>query len=73
LKLGCNLILCDVIYFGEALADLNEVRDQSYTDLIFFPPKFSFPKYKRKFWREKNYFANEPGPGKFSFFTQFIQ
>jgi hypothetical protein len=28
----------------------------------FFPPKFPFPKYKRKIWREKNYFANERGP-----------
>jgi hypothetical protein len=27
----------------------------------FFPPKFPFPKYKRKFWREKVYFAKERG------------
>jgi hypothetical protein len=35
----------------------------------FFPPKFPFPKYKGKIWREKItlqksefYFANEQGP-----------
>jgi hypothetical protein len=27
----------------------------------FFPPKFPFPKYKRKFWREKIYFAKKRG------------
>jgi hypothetical protein len=25
----------------------------------FFPPKFPFPKYKRKFWREKIYSSKE--------------
>jgi hypothetical protein len=28
----------------------------------FSPPKFPFPKYKRKIWREKIYFANKRGP-----------
>jgi hypothetical protein len=30
----------------------------------FFPPKFPFPKYKRKIWREKNYFAKKRVPRK---------
>jgi hypothetical protein len=33
-----------------------------FCKVIFFPPKFPFPKNKRKIWREKNYFANERGP-----------
>jgi hypothetical protein len=28
----------------------------------FFPPKFPFPKFKRKIWREKVYYAKERGP-----------
>ncbi len=37
----------------------------------FFPPKFSSPKYKRKIWREKIYFANERGP--FSLFEAYCK
>ncbi len=30
----------------------------------FFPPKFPFPKYNRKIWRERFYFAKERGYSK---------
>jgi hypothetical protein len=30
-----------------------------FCKVIFFPPKFLFPIFKRKIWWEKNYFANE--------------
>jgi hypothetical protein len=32
----------------------------------FFPAKVHFPKYKRKIWREKIYFAKKRGPQKLS-------
>ncbi len=32
---------------------------RSFAKFIFFPPNFSFVFWKRKFWREKNYFAKE--------------
>jgi hypothetical protein len=36
--------------------------DSLFCQVIFFPPNFPFPKYKRKVWREKIYFAKERTP-----------
>jgi hypothetical protein len=40
--------------------------------VIFFPSKSLFPKYQRKFWREKIYFAKKRGPFLIGLFCQFL-
>jgi hypothetical protein len=35
------------------------IKEKPSLQSRFFPPNFPFPKYKRKIWREKNYFAKE--------------